>query len=415
MPKTKIVVPILLSVLLLSGALVSAFLLKQSKTDEFSQLPIAQDQQHQEQTNQQILDNNPLESAAATADSTQVSPQTDPATQPPQQTQTPSNTNNFGPKELVVTVANANISSMNRWHPPGAHDGLNVHEHGDAPPAWADKFSTDNFGHPVIWGGDESTPSENNYKHQAYKGIAMTASGVDLYIRHHSQSNPMGRMAPLHSYEVYGKDGSGNVSFWQGWMFFGYPEVRSQRMTRAGEFGGYDETYGITWPGRDQFIIASPDHDDWDNHLRCEQWYGTGDSILSWDFGITICGASTYYTLDEHLGDVADMSTWMTTGQVGDHRRIEVSHYGPENPNVNSNENPPTGEWFCIKKEPTQNRATGSIPKWDYTAGVAGPTACEDGWLPQYVADTFPKAGVYFQTGNTYEKAFPSTGVTLPN
>ncbi len=61
------------------------------------------------------------------------------------------------------------------WHAPGSHDDLNVHEHGDAPPDWADEFSMASFGHPVMFGGDESTPNENVLKHQAYKGFLMDA------------------------------------------------------------------------------------------------------------------------------------------------------------------------------------------------------------------------------------------------
>jgi len=304
-------------------------------------------------------------------------------------------------------------ASMQFWHSPGAHDSLNVHEHGDAPPTWANDFSQKNFGHPVILGGDEATPNENTMKHQAYKGFTMTASGVELYIRHHSQSNPHGRSAPFHSYEVYAKDGSGNVSFWQGHMFYGYPERRDQRMARHNEEGGYDTLNGITWPGRSQFIIAGSDHYDWNDYKRCEQWYGHG-GLWSWDVSITICGASTYYHVDEHLGNLMDMSTWDKTGSVGATRRLEVSHYGPQNPNVGG-ENLPFNQWFCAKKLPNENRATGQTPTWDITGAVSGPNACQSGYLSQYVANTFPKAGVYFQTGNTAEKTFPIQGVTLPN
>ncbi len=53
-----------------------------------------------------------------------------------------------------------------------------------------------NFGHPVIWGGDESSgPEENTVKHVAFKGMSARLSGVDLYLRHHGMSNPLGRSA----------------------------------------------------------------------------------------------------------------------------------------------------------------------------------------------------------------------------
>ncbi len=221
-------------------------------------------------------------------------------------------------------------------------------------------------------------------------------------------SNPIGRTGPLHSYEVYARDSSGNVSFWQGWNFYGYPEFRSQRMTRRHEVAGVDG-----FPGRDQFIIAAPDEVDWDNYLRCEQWYGHG-GLWAWDVSITICNSTTYFTYDEHLTDVTDMNTWEPTGDLGNTRRLEVSHYGPNNPNVGGL-NLPFDQWFCVQLEPNENREQGRTPSWNVGGAVSGPADCRDGWLPQYVADTFPKAGVYFQTGNTAETTFPVNGVTLPN
>lgn len=291
---------------------------------------------------------------------------------------------------------------------PMAHDGLNIHEHGDCPPDWANQWSMANFGHPVIYGGDEATPNENAMKHQAYKGFLTRMSGVDLFIRHHSQSNPHGRSAAFHSYEVYARDNSGNVSFWQGHQWYGYPEFRSQRMTRRHEVPGTDG-----FPGRDQFIIAAPDRVDWNNFLRCEQWYGFGGE-WSWDLSITICGASTFFSYDEHLGNVMDMSTWQTTGSVGGSRRIEATHYGADNPLV-TGVVVPLDQWYCVVAHPIENRVEYARPEWPMTGPVPSPSDCPNGYLPQYKASTFPAAGVYFRTGNTDEKTFNTSGVTLPN
>lgn len=300
------------------------------------------------------------------------------------------------------------------WHPPGAHDGLNVHEHGDNAPSWVTEFSKKNFGHPVLYGGDEATPNENVLKHQAYKGFTMHASGVDLFIRYHNMSNPHDRSGIFHSYEIYAKDNSGNISFWQGWEFVGDPQDRSQRATRRNEQPGHDEYNGINWPGRDQYIVSSPDLVDWKNYLRCEQWYKFGGE-WAWDMSVTICGASTYYTVDEHLTDVANPATWKLTGDVGGSRRVEISHYGPANPLV-TGVNLPEDKWYCVKKQPNYT-FTGlhSRPTWDIGPTVAGPNDCPTGYLPQYFASTFPKKGVYFETGNTAEKDFPTDGVTIPN
>lgn len=310
-------------------------------------------------------------------------------------------------------------ASLQLWHPPGAHDGLNAHEHGDKPPDWADEWSMANFGHPVNWGGDESSgPEENTVKHVAFKGMNARLSGVDLYIRHHGMSNPLGRSGPFHSYEVYARDSSGNVSFWQGVQWYGYPEFRSQRMTRENEVEGtiLRDGSGLPAPGRDQFIIAAPDVVDWNNFLRCEQWYGFGGT-WSWDLSVTICGASTYFHYDEHEGDIYNQSTWDKTGALGLSRRIEATHYGADNPLV-TGVVVPLDAWYCVQHKPNENRIEGSQhrPEWDITGAVSGPDACPAGYLPQYKAGTFPPAGVYFQTGNTVERTFPGQGiVTVPN
>jgi hypothetical protein len=300
---------------------------------------------------------------------------------------------------------------MVHWHPAGAHDGLNVHEHGDAPPVWTDEWSRTQFGHPVIWGGDESTPNENILRHQAYKGFHFPASstgGTELYIRHHSMSNPHGRSAAFHSYEVYARDATGNVSFWQGWQFYGYPEFRSQRMTRRHEEPGFEG-----FPGRDRFFIGAPDEVDWAAFNRCEHWSGHG-GLWSWDISVTICGSTGFFTYDEHLNDPMNMATWKPTGSLGATRRLQVTHYGPDNPHAGGVQLP-WDHWFCAVKAPTEDRLAGAIPVWQYSEAVDGPDACPDGWLPQYVASTFSKIGVYFVIGNTQEKTFDVTGVTLPN
>lgn len=52
------------------------------------------------------------------------------------------------------------------WHPPGSHDGLNVHEHGAAPPDW------------VLTSG-HAPFTQTREGHTGYKGVAATsANGV---------------------------------------------------------------------------------------------------------------------------------------------------------------------------------------------------------------------------------------------
>jgi hypothetical protein len=302
----------------------------------------------------------------------------------------------------------------------------NPHEHGDAPPVWANDFSVAQFGHPIIYGGDENSGvMENSMKHQAYKGVAYrTMQGsscyVDVYLRYHAASNPLDRASAFHSYELYMRDCQGGISIRQGLYWVGYPEFRSQRMSRYNEEPGTLLPDGSIAPGRDQFIISAPDNRDWFGlngiiQKRCEQWYASAGDVGG-EFGITICAATTLFNYDEHLTNVHDRSTWNLTGDTGLARRIEISLYG-----VNSTvpTNQPAG-WFCSTKFPIEDRVEGSThhPRWTLiTNGVDAPTDCVAGYLPQFTAPTFPNTGIYFLYGNALDmKTFPGGGiVTVPN
>lgn len=307
---------------------------------------------------------------------------------------------------VAPTSAPAHVGASSiAWHAPGTHDGLNAHEHGDAPPDWASGFSRDNFGHGVVFGGDEATPNENAMKHQAYKGFLIRVKSQDVYVRYHAASNPMDRMVPFHSYEVYLRDSSGGVSFWQGWYFVSYPDDPNGRRPRHNE------------SGRNSSFIGYVDQTDWDRHLRCEQWYGTAGA-WSWDMGITICGATTLSSPDEYLAGrkdyYMDMSHWILTGDMGLERRIEVSWYGPSNPYAANRGNPPLGKWFCTTRTPTTDRRSPIQAITIRDAG--GPAGCPAGTLPQFISPTVDPQGVYFEQGNSLQKVFPGRGiVTVPN
>jgi hypothetical protein len=335
-------------------------------------------------------------------------------------TNTPPVATETAPQPTATTVPiNA---SLQLWHPPAAHDGLNAHEHGDKPPAWADQWSMASFGHPVIYGGDEGTPNENHHKHQAFKGTEHTFSvngcSIDTYFRYHAQSNPHGRTAPFHSYEMYARDCQGGISFWQGWLWVGYPEFRSQRMTKANEQPGtiLTDGSGQPAPGRDQFIISAPDHADWDNFLRSDQWYMFNPF---WEVSVTILNSTVFFNYDEHLGDITNMATWELTGSKGLTRRFEMSHYTSTSAGSPvDGVNVPLDAWYCVQLHPTEDRVEGPShrPHWDVTGQVAGPNACPGGYVPQYKASTFPAEGLSFRNGNAYEKTFPGEGiVTVPN
>lgn len=319
-------------------------------------------------------------------------------------------TNTPAPLPTVTNTPLPQVNTMQLWHPPGAHDGLNPHEHGDAPPQWANDWSQATFGHPVIYGGDEaSSPMENTMKHPAFKGFGFTTgNGVELYIRYHAASNFMDRAAALHSYEVYAKDSQGGISFWQGLYFAGWPDVPSHRITRAQEVPGCCGL-GANWPGRGQFSIATPNRAD----PNFEQWYTYGGNNWGWSLGITIGGSTTYRP--DAPGPEPEVND--LTGALGLDRRIEASLYGPDNPFIRENTTP-RGQWYCVRKMPDMpaTHTHDNTPVWVVGGAVANQDSCPPDWLPEFTANTFPRGGVWFEVGNVARKDFPGAGVvTFPN
>lgn len=225
-------------------------------------------------------------------------PEPTPTTEP-----TPTNTPEPTPTESEI---------LNVWHESGSHDGLGNHEHGDAPPLWAQEFSLENFGHEIVYGGDEGTPNENVLKHEAFKGqVVPSAAGGEAYVRFHAQSNPHGRAAQFHSYELYYRDTSGNVSFLQGWQDCGNPDtVRFPRS--QGD------------PG-DRPAMLVVDQAAWDVGIRTEQWYchgpQGGEKLV--EIGVNINQTTTIWHEGEHLLTPTDQSTWDVTGSHGTTRLVD--------------------------------------------------------------------------------------------
>lgn len=277
---------------------------------------------------------------------------------------------------------NASDNGTNSWHEPTDH------EHGDAPPQWATDWSMEQFGHGVIYGGDEGTPHENMHKHAAFKGFSTSMDGADLYFRVHAQSNPHGRSAQFHSYEVYARDSAGNISFWQGWVNCGNPETAR-----------FPRSQGD--PGTRPAMLVV-DQAAWDAGIRFEQWYCIGGAGWTWDIGWTIGDTTTIYHKGEQNTDVNDQSTWDKTGSFGLNRRIEAAWYGADSQASPNRGNPPKDTWFCATPK-------GQITNRD----AGGPNACPGSTLPQYIASTMQS--VEFPD-NAVQKQFPgSPNLVLPN
>ncbi len=287
------------------------------------------------------------------------------------------------------------------WHAPTDH------EHGDAPPQWADDWSCAQFGHRVIYGRDEQTPDENLYKHIAFKGYGWTATAdngvpVDLYLRLHMQTNPLGRAARYHSYELYAGINEDVVGFWQGWLDFGpSPDARDSfaddhlwliipRYDPANHMVGFD-------PASNPFYEPS--------YSGREFWYSQLATDGSWEpvIIVDVYDPTTYYS----VGESTDPQTWQTTGDYGLDRNVTLRWIAAGStvvtvsgqPYLNRNMDDPRG-WFCAKP-------TGTITS-------AGLEVCAAGSLPQYIAQAMPTIGDTSERAE-YRNQWACPTCSLPN
>ena len=195
--------------------------------------------------------------------------------------------------------------AANTWHP--ATD----HEHGEPAPQWAEDWSMQRFGHGVIYGGDEATPHENAFKHRAFKGqVVPSNAGGEAYVRYHGQSNPLGRSAQFHSYELYYQDTAGGVSFFQGWADCGDPDTAR-----------FPRSQGD--PG-DRPAMLVVDQAAWDSGTaRFEQWYCFGAGARLVELGVSIGNTTTIWHPGEQNNDPANMANWDVTGSDGNTRLVD--------------------------------------------------------------------------------------------
>ena len=288
------------------------------------------------------------------------------------------------------------------WHAPTDHG------HGDAPQQWVDDWSCAQFGHQVIYGGDEQTPDENLNKHQAFKGYGWTATAdngvpVDLYLRLHMQTNPLGRAARYHSYELYAGITGDVVAFWQGWLDFGTsPDARDSfaddylwviipRYVPANHMVGFDPAsnpyYEPSYSGR-------------------EFWYSQLATDGGWEpvIIVDVYDPTTYYS----DGESTDPQTWQTTGDYGT---------GPESfATLDSRWLDGRNGSRAVLSESQHGRphAAGSALPRRGTITSAGLEVCAAGSLPQYIAQAMPTIG---DTGERaeYRNEWACPTCSLPN
>jgi hypothetical protein len=264
---------------------------------------------------------------------------------------------------------------------------LSPHEHGDPPPEWANNWSVSEFGHGVVYGGDEQTPNEDLLKPWFFKGYHTAFYGGEQYFRMHMGTGPLSQGGIFHSIEVYMLDPDGGVSFVQGWIDFAAGMETTNYFQRP---DGCDDPdfRGAPAAGRPRMIINSEYCYDKFGVFNFESWYSDFHSLLPLT-GIN--SQDTFFFSGEPAPD----------GNLGLTRRIEAS-WSPDGW--------PVG-WFYADQ--FGNEVSGADDAVCGTAvSVHGQTHIVK-CLPQYIADT----AISFQfPGNDVQKTFPGAGIVeLPN
>jgi hypothetical protein len=277
--------------------------------------------------------------------------------------------------------------STSEWHAPVVNGCATGHEHGDAPPDWVHASSW----HPMFL-HPGNTPNENVLKHTSFKGFSMRLNNVDLYTINHLDTHPNGQQTRFHSYQVWARDPTGAVSHWDLWADFGTNDAATPTIRAV-------DTCGTPQTIRPIIQLNFPECP-----AAFENWYPrSGTPLWGWDFGFNT--KAQYYAGPKQgtlsSGDLANISTWLPTGQLNNERRIELAWY--------SNRSPQRGtfystQWGDIVSGPSDARCG--------TQRTIGGRAYETLCIEQYIAPSM--LTVQFP-GNSIQKTYPSTGVRLPN
>ena len=145
------------------------------------------------------------------------------------------------------------------FHAPGAHDGLNVHEHGDPPPDWVL-----NSGNPPFTQSRES--------HTGYKGVYdVSPGGAESYLIAHILTTEGARSHGDHDYQLWLRDpDTGQVTYQAGVHCYANP------CTAPTEEKTVDD-------GERPIVLGERSASD-----GCETWYSQPGGILA-DIGWTMC------------------------------------------------------------------------------------------------------------------------------
>lgn len=308
--------------------------------------------------------------AEPTATNTGVPPTATSTPVPPTATNTP------------VPPTETPVPDVGEWHPPTDH------EHGDAPPQWVTDWSMAQFGHGVIYGGDEQTPNEWINKPRAFKGYSFTVVAddgqpLDIYARVHMQTNPLGRSAQYHSYEFYAGRNGEVLGFWQGWLDFGTARYSYADVTlfeALSQDPPDNLMLSLGHPGQSVFL-------DYE-----EVWYAQLSTPDGWEPVVTVVVLDASTDTDGNVtgnhGLIREFSfRWIAEGST---RRPEYN---------NRNMADPRG-WFCASVH-------GEILSM-------GSGTCHEG-IPQFISSTMPTVGDTVYSSPKYRKNWVCPDCVMPN
>lgn len=168
------------------------------------------------------------------------------------------------PTATTEPTATPSTNTMTTWHAPGSHDGLNVHEHGDAPPAWVLNSPNQPF-------------TQNRESHTGYKAETATSpGGAESYIIAHILSTEAARSHGDHDYQLWIRDpDTGTVFYQTGTLCFApWQNCTAPTPERTSD------------TGQRPIVLGERNASD-----GCETWYSDpADPNVAIDLGWTICG-----------------------------------------------------------------------------------------------------------------------------